>query len=151
MAVSTKNGWLSPEQKGFLPAVRGIQEHTHLLQSAIDEAKRAKRNLSICWLDLSNAFGSIPHATLAELFNSLPIPDELRKILKDIYTGTTSQFLIGKEAITIALLAGVRQGDSLSTIVFDLAIEPLVRAAKSETNPGFELLGLFTKSNSVCR
>ena len=148
MAVSTKNGWLSPEQKGFLPAVRGIQEHTHLLQSAIDEAKRAKRNLSICWLDLSNAFGSIPHATLAELFNSLPIPDELRKILKDIYTGTTSQFLIGKEAITIALLAGVRQGDSLSTIVFDLAIEPLVRAAKSETNPGFDLLGLLLKATA---
>ena len=145
--VSTANGWISPEQKGFLPGVRGIQEHTHLLQSAIEEAKKDKSNLTICWLDLSNAFGSLPHATLSELFSSLPIPEELRKMLKDIYSGTSSQFLIGEEIINILMTAGVRQGDALSTIVFDLAIEPLLRAAKAISN-GFKLLGMILKATA---
>ena len=32
-------GWLFPEQKGFIPGVRGIQEHTAFLHTAIEEAK----------------------------------------------------------------------------------------------------------------
>jgi hypothetical protein len=79
--VATDCDWLSPEQKGFLPGVHGIQEHTMLLESAIEEAKLKKVNLTICLLDLANAFGSLPHDFLHQLFESLPIPNELRDIL----------------------------------------------------------------------
>ena len=37
--VAADLGWLSPEQKGFLPGVNGIQEHTQLLQTAVEDAK----------------------------------------------------------------------------------------------------------------
>ena len=57
--TATTHQWLSPEQKGFLPMVRGVQEHTFLLQAVIDEAKRTKKDISITWLDLTNAFGSL--------------------------------------------------------------------------------------------
>lgn len=40
--VAQNTEWLSVEQKGFLPGVRGIQEHTQLLQTIIDNAKRNK-------------------------------------------------------------------------------------------------------------
>ncbi|RUS74705.1 hypothetical protein EGW08_017535 [Elysia chlorotica] len=43
---ATTHGWLSAEQKGFLPGVRGIQEHTFLLQTAIDEAKKKQGDLT---------------------------------------------------------------------------------------------------------
>ncbi len=79
--MATDYDWLSPEQKGFLPGVHGIQEHTMLLESAIEEAKLKKVNLTICLLDLANAFGSLPHDFLHQLFESLPIPNELRDIL----------------------------------------------------------------------
>ena len=36
--------------------------------------------------------------------------------------------------------SGVRQGDGLSAIIFNLAAEPLVRRAKAKTNAGFQLL-----------
>jgi hypothetical protein len=56
-----------------------------LLETAIEEAKHLKWNLTICWLDLANAIGSLPHHYLEELFVSLPIPIELQSILADIY------------------------------------------------------------------
>ena len=147
-SVAADLEWLSPEQKGFLPGVHGIQEHTQLLQTAIEEAKSSRGDLVVSWLDLSNAFGSIPHAYLTELFGSLPVPQRLRSLLMDIYSDNIMEFVVGKESISIAPTAGVRQGDALSTTVFNLASEPLVRAAKSASNPGFSLFGTLLKTTA---
>ena len=48
-------------QKGGIPGVSGCLEHTALLSQLIHEAKSEKKNLVITWLDISNAYGSIPH------------------------------------------------------------------------------------------
>jgi hypothetical protein len=53
--------------------MHGIQEHTMLLESAIEEAKLKKSNLIICWLDLANAFGSLLNEYLHQLFALRPI------------------------------------------------------------------------------
>ncbi|XP_045029421.1 uncharacterized protein LOC123472237 [Daphnia magna] len=136
MSTATKLGWISSEQKGFLPGVRGIQEHTHLLHTVIEQAKQSKREMVIAWLDLSNAFGSIPHPILNCLFQSLPIPAELRRILSDIYSNNIMEFAVGQDSVQIHPTAGVRQGDPLSSVVFNLAAEPIIRTAKSN-NTGF--------------
>ena len=128
--TATPHNWLSAEQKGFLPGVRGIHEHTFLLQTAIDEAKKHRGDLSVAWLDLTNAFGSIPHPVLIELFRSLPIPEALRHKLADIYTDNQWDFVCGQETVQAQPVTEVRQGDRLSPIIFNLASEPLVRAAK---------------------
>jgi len=134
MATATRLGWISPEQKGFLPGVRGIQEHTHILHTVIEQAKQSKRKLVIAWLDLTNAFGSIPHPILNSLFESLPIPDELRRILTDIYSNNIMDFAVGQDSVQIHPTAGVRQGDPLSSVVFNLAAEPIIRTVKSNNN-----------------
>jgi hypothetical protein len=136
MATATKLGWISPEQKGFLPGVRGIQEHTHLLHTVIEQAKQSKREMVVAWLDLSNAFGSIPHPILNCLFQSLPLPTELRRILGDIYSNNIMEFLVGPDSVQIHPTAGVRQGDPLSSVIFNLAAEPIIRTAKNH-NSGF--------------
>lgn len=97
-----------------------------LLETAVGEAKHRKDDMAICWLDLMNAFGSLPHDYLEELFLSLPIPLELQSVLMDIYRGNLSEFVVGQSSIPIALTTGVRQGDGLSSIVFNLAAEPLI-------------------------
>ena len=45
--IVTTHGWLSAELKGFLPGIRGIQEHMFLLQTAINEAKKNYGDLFI--------------------------------------------------------------------------------------------------------
>ena len=137
--------WISSEQKGFLPGINGIQEHTEVLTAAIVRAKKNKEDLSICFLDLANAFGSLPQAVLCVLFDSLPVPDALKRILKDIYKSNRAEFVVNGETISIYLTAGIRQGDGLSSIVFTLAGEPLVRALKKLLTVGFELFGIALK------
>ena len=133
--------WLSHEQKGFLPGVNGVAEHTQLLQSAIEHSKERNRCLVITWLDLRNAFGSIPHGYLQQMFESLPIPGHLRKIMLAIYANNVMSFIVNDEVIEVRPTAGVRQGDALSTTVFNLAAEPIIRAAKSAANSGYDCFG----------
>ncbi|KZS10341.1 Uncharacterized protein APZ42_025214 [Daphnia magna] len=74
--VASDLGWLYPEQKGFLPGVHGIQQHTQLLQTVVEETKTKRKHMSIALLDMCNAIGSVPHAILNELFTSLQIPED---------------------------------------------------------------------------
>ena len=147
-SLASALGWLSPEQKRFLPGVRGVQEHTAVLQTVVETAKAGKRDLGVAWLDLANAFGSIPHGVLSELFSSLPLPPTVKKLVRDIYTRNELDFVLKRERITIFPTSGVRQGDALSCKIFNLAAEPLLRAAKSPVNPGFLAYGCFVKATA---
>ena len=45
------------------------------------------------------------------------------------------------ESVVIRPSTGVRQGDALSTTIFNLAAEPLLRAAKTRDFDGFTVFG----------
>ena len=51
---------ISPAQKGFLP-YEGCFEHSFMLRSVLEDSKRLRKNARIVFLDLENAFGSVPH------------------------------------------------------------------------------------------
>jgi hypothetical protein len=44
-------------QKGGLPGVKGCIEHFGAMWEAINDAKLNRRDLSVVWLDLANAYG----------------------------------------------------------------------------------------------
>lgn len=144
--VAVEKGWISPSQKGFLPGIQGIQEHTQLLQTVIEEARANGSNLATAWLDLANAFGSVHHTILKQLLESLPIPAKLRAILKMTYTNNETAFALGSDAVEIQLSTGVRQGDALSSTIFNLAVEPLLR--KAAGGRGFTALGVEVKTTA---
>ncbi|KAG8225678.1 hypothetical protein J437_LFUL018481 [Ladona fulva] len=45
-----------PAQQGFIPQTEG-----KLLEAAVEDVWRNKREIAIAWLDLADAFGSLPH------------------------------------------------------------------------------------------
>lgn len=59
------NKILSPSQKGFLP-YEGCLEHGFALKSILQDSRRRKREVSVAWLNLKDAFGSVPHPVLLE-------------------------------------------------------------------------------------
>ena len=137
-SLTSALGWLSPEQKGFLPGVRGVQEHTAVLQAVVETAKAENGILRVAWPDLTNDLGSIPHGIRSELFSSLS--------LRDIYTRNQQDFVVKRRRIPILPTSGVRQGDALSCTIFNLVANPLLRSAKSTVNPEFLVYGCFVKA-----
>jgi hypothetical protein len=53
--------------------------------------------------------------------------------------------VVGQDIVLIASTFGVRQGDGLSSIIFNLAAEPLIRCAKGPTNEGFPIFSAYLK------
>ena len=57
----SENGYINTSvQKGGIPGVSGCLEHATMIWEAIQRAKSEKLNLEVIWLDLANAYGSVP-------------------------------------------------------------------------------------------
>ena len=68
-------------QKGGVPGFSGCLEHTSVLTQLIKEARENKGELSVVWLDLTNAYGSIPHKFVAETLRRYHVPGEIQTML----------------------------------------------------------------------
>ena len=62
-------------QKGGVPGFSGCVEHTSVISQLIQEAKVNKKDLTVVWLDLANAYGTIPHTLIEESLKHYHIPE----------------------------------------------------------------------------
>ena len=57
----TENGYVNNSvQKVGIPGVSGCLEHATMIWEAIQSANSEKLNLDVIWLNLENAYGSVP-------------------------------------------------------------------------------------------
>lgn len=131
---------LCPAQKGFLRD-EGCYEHNFVLQEILTDARRTRRQAVVAWLDLSNAFGSVPHATIRRALVRSGVPGGLVNIWNSMYDGCSTRVRTAEGYTTpVPIRSGVRQGCPLSPIVFDLTIDSVLRAVTA-VDVGFDLLG----------
>ncbi|XP_023226012.1 uncharacterized protein LOC111626755 [Centruroides sculpturatus] len=122
-----ENNIISSAQKGFM-RFEGCSEHSFVLQSTIQDARRRNRECHVAWLDLANAFGSVPHNTILTCLRWCGLDpssiDCIESLLKGCHTSirTSSGY-----TNPIPICAGVKQGCPLSPILFNLVIEPALR------------------------
>ena len=65
LSFTLKNRYMDTNfQKAFINGVPGCAEHQCKLASIIKEATGKHTALSVCWLDLANAYSSVPHALI---------------------------------------------------------------------------------------
>ena len=134
---SIDNHLLSPEQMSARPS-EGCYEHAFLLESILNDACRQPRPLCLAWLDIKNAFGSIPHSALLLTLKHMGFPTVLIEMIGNIYTGASTEVLIplGKTP-PIPINSGVKQGCPLSAILFNLSLELVIRkcVANAQNHP----------------
>lgn len=94
-----------------------------------------KKKLNIAWLDLRNAFGSIPHTVIKHTLLHIGVPEDMVQLCANIYTGATTQILT-PQGLTdeIRIRFGVKQGCPMSPILFNLCIELIIRSIKSKAS-----------------
>ena len=86
---AVEKGIMSPSQKGFLP-MEGCLEHNHLMSSVLQDSRRRKRPVYLTWLDLKDAYGSVPHEILSHFMELTGLERRTVEVVKDLYHQTTT-------------------------------------------------------------
>ena len=99
------------------------------------KAREFQINIYFCFIDYTKAFDCVDHNKLWKILKEMGIPDHLICLLRNLYAdqeatvrtghGTTDWFQIGK---------GVHQGCILSSYLFNLYAEYIMRNAGLEKN-----------------
>ena len=113
------------DQAGFIPK-RSIFNHIRLAKAIISYAEITEENGAILALDQEKAYDRIHHDYLWKVLETFHIPAPFIRTIKSLYSHAHTRVAInGVLSQPFQVTRGVRQGDPLSCLLFDLAIEPL--------------------------
>ena len=107
------------------------------------KAREFQNSIYFCFIDYAKAFDYVDHNQLWKILKEVGIPDHLTCLLRTVYAGeeatvrtghgTTDWFQVGK---------GVSQGCILSSCLFNLYAEYIIRNARlEETQAGIRIAG----------
>ena len=130
----TENGYINTAiQKGGIPGFSGCLEHTGVLSQMICEAKASKGNLTVVWLDLANAYGSIPHALIHAALDHYHIPQHIKGMITSYFGGIQLRFKTAHFTTQWqSLEKGIVTGCTISPILFVMGMNLLITAAEKE-------------------
>ena len=130
-----KNKYINASiQKGGIPNVSGCIEHTSILSQLIKEAKKEKKNLVVTWLDIANAYGSIPHSVIHAALEAAHVPQQTRDLIDSYYNDVKIRFSTPKFTTEWQKVEkGIITGCTLSVILFSLSMCWLVESVRGVT------------------
>lgn len=119
-------GLLPREQKGGRKGCRGTKDHLLVDKMILRQAKSQKRRLNIAYIDYKKAFDMTPHSWLIECMNIYGISRNIVNLMtysmqhwRVILTANNSN--LGE----VQIRRGIFQGDSLSPLLFIMALIPM--------------------------
>ena len=131
------------DQAGFIPK-RSIFDHIKLATAIINYAEAKEENGSIIALDQEKAYDKIRHDYLWATLDAFNLPPIFSRTVRALYhNASTCVAVNGFLSNPFKVTRGIRQGDPLSCILFDLAIEPLAWIIRKDPNlKGITIPGL---------
>ncbi|KAJ8865482.1 hypothetical protein PR048_033772 [Dryococelus australis] len=121
-----------PHSKGHSSALMDWQENLSLLSEVLYSASSQLRSTYMAVLDVKKAFDTVQHVPLLNILRSRGAPFLILRHIHKIYAqGTTSIQLPGQVLKGIPVHQGVRQGDPLSPVLFNIVMD----SALAKLNP----------------
>jgi exonuclease III len=127
-------GVIHNDQAAFIKG-RSIFDHVRLSRAMISYCEAYEHEGAIVALDQEKAYDRVQHEYLWRTLKTYGFPDSLITMIKNLYKGAKSLVIVnGVMSEPFEVTRGVRQGDPLSCILFNLAIEPLACMLRSDAN-----------------
>ena len=126
---------LNTQQRGFM-ARNGCAENTFAVKTVLRRAKQ--QGVRLLLLDLAKAFDTVEHSSISRALRRFGVDPHMAAIVIDMYTDISTVIHVGgKQTSNIPIKRGVKQGDPLSPILFNMVIDELID--KLGTNYGFKI------------
>lgn len=111
----------------------GCMEHTGVITQLLKDVKAHKGDMAFLWLDLKNAYGSIPHKLVEESLNRHHVPPQIIETITDYYKNFKMRTAAGNTTSAWHILEkGIITGCTISATLFSLAMNMLIKAAETE-------------------
>lgn len=119
-------------QKGFT-SESGCKLNIELMNAALDHCKRNRGGVFTI-VGISKAFDSIPYSALRPCLVRKGVPTSIINIIVEMYTRCRTTIKAKDNiGVEIEVLRGVKQGDPLSPLLFNLCLEPLLGRINTKT------------------
>ena len=106
-------------QKGSIRKMAGGWVHISMVWSGIKDARKRKKSMAVLWLDLANAYGSVPHALIEFALRRYGVPQQWINLILSYYNGLWSRTRGGNIFSDWFLYEiGIFAGCTISVILF---------------------------------
>jgi sorting nexin-29 len=117
---------LGDYQGGFRKG-RSTTDQIFSLRMILEKTYEHKVDIHQLYIDYKQAYDTINRSELEEIMKEFGIPIKLVRLIKMTIENTNSKVKIqGKLTPSFETMIGLRQGDSLSTLLFNLCMEKII-------------------------
>ena len=117
---------LPEEQKGCRKGSRGTNDLVYIDRAVIKEVKSRNKNLAMAWIDYNKAYNMVPHSWIIECLDLFGVAENIKSLLVNSMEKCEVMLCSGNSELgEVEIKRGIFQADSLSPLVFVLALIPL--------------------------
>ena len=133
---------LGEYQAGFRKS-RSTADQIFILRQILEKYWEFNKNMWHVFVDFRQAYDSVHRESLWKILKYFNIPDELIRLVKMCYRNTKCRVRIGGELTdAFDVRGGLKQGCALSTLLFNLALEWVMRKTPSRTGVWLDNLSM---------
>jgi hypothetical protein len=106
---------------------RSTTDAIFIVRQIAEKSIQFNHTAFFCFVDLTKAFDRLKLADVTECFREREVPEQIVNVIKELNTDTTARIRSNNQiSRPIIIKNGVRQGDSLSPMLFNLIMDKII-------------------------
>lgn len=129
---------LRNEQSGFRPN-RSCVDHINTLRIIVEQSAEFNSPIFLTFVDFERAFDTINRDAIWSALHNIGIPDQIISLIKEIYRDAPCKARFkGQDSRPFYINTGVRQGCTLSPVLFLTVLDTVLQQTNTEAPAGIQ-------------